>query len=321
MSKKCKRNVNRYKKSRIYKLFATMTFKRKHAYLGAAFIVLISILWLFFAPDHQEVNFSERVKISLRDVGNQLLLENQDSTSLVLPVIEIDQLNYELSFERSLAIAPNTIVTIVKESFKRAELPKKYLIEVVQCKDQEVAYSYSIFNDVERDIVPCANRILPENCFTIKAQFIENPPPFLSKSQRLILLCILFVILIALAYWKDIFMRFRESGLSNNDHTNNNAHTSIGIFKFYPDQNKLVKEALEIGLSKKECELLAIFVSQPNQVIKRDELTKRVWEDNGVIVGRSLDTYISKLRKKLKDDTSIKITNVHGVGYKLEINY
>jgi len=46
---------------------------------------------------------------------------------------------------------------------------------------------------------------------------------------------------------------------------------------------------------------------------------KKVWEDNGVFVGRSLDTYISKLRKKLKDDDSIKLTNVHGVGYKLEV--
>ena len=65
---------------------------------------------------------------------------------------------------------------------------------------------------------------------------------------------------------------------------------------------------------------MAIFVANPNQIIKRDELTKRVWEDNGVIVGRSLDTYISKLRKKLKDDDTIKLINVHGVGYKLEIS-
>ena len=75
----------------------------------------------------------------------------------------------------------------------------------------------------------------------------------------------------------------------------------------------------EISLSKKECELLAIFVVQPNSIIKRDELTKRVWEDQGVFVGRSLDTYISKLRKILKDDASLKLTNVHGVGYKLEM--
>ena len=65
--------------------------------------------------------------------------------------------------------------------------------------------------------------------------------------------------------------------------------------------------------------MLELFVARPNEIIKRDELTKRVWEDNGVFVGRSLDTYISKLRKKLKGDTSIKLTNVHGVGYKLEL--
>ena len=81
-----------------------------------------------------------------------------------------------------------------------------------------------------------------------------------------------------------------------------------------------MQQATEINLSKKECELLAIFVVNPNQIIKRDELTKRVWEDHGVFVGRSLDTYISKLRKKLKDDKTIKFTNVHGVGYKLEVS-
>jgi len=293
--------------------------RRKYGYLGAAAIVFICILWLFFTPDHKEIHFSERVKISLRDVGNQLLLEHQDSTSLVLPVIEIDRLNYEVSFERPLSITPNTIVTIVKEAFKRAELPGQYLIEVIQCKDQEVAYSYSILNDVERDIVPCASRVLPENCFTIKTQFIENSPPVLSRKMLSVLLFILFGILMILAYQDRLFIHFRES-VPSNTHNTSTTNTAIGIFKFYPEQNKLVKEAIEIGLSKKECELLAIFVSQPNQVIKRDELTKRVWEDNGVIVGRSLDTYISKLRKKLKDDTTIKITNLHGVGYKLELN-
>ena len=65
--------------------------------------------------------------------------------------------------------------------------------------------------------------------------------------------------------------------------------------------------------------MLAIFADSPNQIIKRDELSKKVWEDNGVFVGRSLDTYISKLRKKLKEDSSIKITNIHGIGYSLEI--
>ena len=49
-----------------------------------------------------------------------------------------------------------------------------------------------------------------------------------------------------------------------------------------------------------------MFSSQQNQVIKRDVLIKKIWEDNGVFVGRSLDTFISKLRKKFKDDDSNK---------------
>lgn len=80
-----------------------------------------------------------------------------------------------------------------------------------------------------------------------------------------------------------------------------------------------MQKAKEISLSKKECEFSEIFVANPNQIIKREELTKKVWEDHGVFVGRSLYTYISKLRKKLKDDASIQFINVHGVGYKLEI--
>ena len=64
---------------------------------------------------------------------------------------------------------------------------------------------------------------------------------------------------------------------------------------------------------------MELFVAKPNEIISREELTKKVWEDNGVIVGRSLDTYVSKLRKKLQEDPNIKLTNIHGVGYKLEI--
>ncbi|WP_439130159.1 helix-turn-helix domain-containing protein [Polaribacter sp.] len=61
------------------------------------------------------------------------------------------------------------------------------------------------------------------------------------------------------------------------------------------------------------------MIAHKNYVVKSKELTKKVWEDNGVFVGRSLDTYISKLRKKLQDDEAIKLINIHGIGYKLEI--
>ena len=69
----------------------------------------------------------------------------------------------------------------------------------------------------------------------------------------------------------------------------------------------------------KEAKLLSIFATRQNDLISREELLKKVWEDDGVFTGRSLDMFISKLRKKLKNDPCVQITNVHGKGYKLEI--
>ncbi|MBQ4822890.1 helix-turn-helix domain-containing protein [Aquimarina sp. MMG016] len=63
-----------------------------------------------------------------------------------------------------------------------------------------------------------------------------------------------------------------------------------------------------------------IFSQNQNQIVKRDQLIKEVWEDNGVFVGRSLDAFISRIRKKFNNDRSINIVNVHGVGYKLEVS-
>jgi DNA-binding response OmpR family regulator len=74
-----------------------------------------------------------------------------------------------------------------------------------------------------------------------------------------------------------------------------------------------------IELSAKEAKLLSLFAERQNQLITREELLKKVWEDEGVITGRSLDMFISKLRKKLKNDPSVQLINVHGKGYKLEI--
>lgn len=292
-------------------LFARIMGKRTFYLLGVL-TVLVFLTLSFSGSDDNEDDFSEKVKISLREVGNQLLLSHQDSTSLVLPVIQLEPSKYALAFQPPFSLEPKNLVSIIDKSFRASDLPMDYRVEVIQCTDQEVAYSYEKNEMKEKTIVPCGGRALPENCYTIEVRFMGQKASFLSVQNILYLLIIAVFLLLIFFYFKK-----KPVELPSEDYA---AHASIGSYRFYPEQNKLVKEAVEISLSKKECELLEIFVANPNQVIKRDELTKKVWEDNGVIVGRSLDTYISKLRKKLKDDTSIKLTNVHGIGYKLEIN-
>ena len=74
-----------------------------------------------------------------------------------------------------------------------------------------------------------------------------------------------------------------------------------------------------IEMTNKEAKLLQLFSSNVNKVISRDTIQKAIWEDEGYFVGRSLDVFISRLRKILSVDPAITIVNIHGVGYKLEI--
>ncbi|KAA9325665.1 response regulator transcription factor [Adhaeribacter soli] len=72
-------------------------------------------------------------------------------------------------------------------------------------------------------------------------------------------------------------------------------------------------------LTLKETEVLRLLAQHKNAIVKRDTILKTVWEDNGYFVARSMDVFISRLRKYLKPDESLRIASVHGVGYKLEI--
>ena len=72
-------------------------------------------------------------------------------------------------------------------------------------------------------------------------------------------------------------------------------------------------------LTFREAKLLHYFMKHPNQVLERENILSNVWEDEGVIVGRSLDVFVSRLRKILQADPALQIKNVHGVGYKLEV--
>jgi hypothetical protein len=287
-----------------------MSKKRIYIYIG--FSILLLLGWVFSNSSQKNNDFPERVKVSLREVGNQLLLSSKDSTSLVLPIIELDEFKYKLSFQNQLSFEPTSLVSVVKENFNKAELSNYYRVEVKQCIDDEVAYSYEVKNNSEKDIIPCGGRVLPINCYRVEVKFTNTAYLFFDK--QFFFICIMVLLIVFLLDYKSSKKRTIKEPVDGVDDV-----TTIGSFQFYPEQNKLVKQATEISLSKKECELLAIFVSKPNEIIKREELTKKVWEDNGVFVGRSLDTYISKLRKKLKEDNTIKITNVHGVGYKLEL--
>jgi DNA-binding response OmpR family regulator len=97
-------------------------------------------------------------------------------------------------------------------------------------------------------------------------------------------------------------------------------HTySIGNYQFNAANFELTIEGKRIKLTKKEADLLKILANQIGQVIEREIIANMVWGDDSYFVGRSMDVFITKLRKHLSEDPRIAIANVHGVGFRLEV--
>lgn len=96
------------------------------------------------------------------------------------------------------------------------------------------------------------------------------------------------------------------------------AEIQIGKFVFNPEEFLLKSPSNERILTKKEAGILKLLAEQKNKVIERELISNMVWGDDSYFVGRSLDVFITKLRKYLSEDKSLSITNVHGVGFKLE---
>jgi len=93
----------------------------------------------------------------------------------------------------------------------------------------------------------------------------------------------------------------------------------VGTYTFNPDNYELRSGDFLKVLTKKEAGILKILCEQKNQVIERELITNLVWGDDSYFVGRSLDVFITKLRKYLGHDEGVSIKNVHGVGFKLEV--
>jgi two-component system, OmpR family, response regulator VicR len=93
----------------------------------------------------------------------------------------------------------------------------------------------------------------------------------------------------------------------------------IGSYIFDPANQLLKIGQKRTELTYKESELLSMLYEKKNSILKRDEILVKLWDDNSYFTGRSLDVFISRLRKYLKDDPQVVLENVHGIGFRLKM--
>lgn len=93
----------------------------------------------------------------------------------------------------------------------------------------------------------------------------------------------------------------------------------VGTFDFDHSNLSLVQEEGEArSLTQREADLLKLFVQNQNEVMKRSFILESIWGEDDYFMGRSLDVFISRLRKYLRPDETLKIENIHGVGFRLK---
>lgn len=99
----------------------------------------------------------------------------------------------------------------------------------------------------------------------------------------------------------------------------NGSEFKLGSMTFDIQKQTLTTEKGIVKLTTKECELLDLLVQNANSILERNYALKTIWVEDNYFNARSMDVYITKLRKIIKDDPEVEIINIHGKGYKLVI--
>jgi DNA-binding response OmpR family regulator len=93
----------------------------------------------------------------------------------------------------------------------------------------------------------------------------------------------------------------------------------LGKLKFAYNELKIYTDSEALSLTQREADLLKFFALHLNKILKREELLLNVWGKDDYFLGRSMDVFITKLRKHLKADPAISLETIHGVGFRLQI--
>ena len=304
--------------------------------------LLFSLLFVLFftQPILAYESYEEKeLKVSLRMVGHRLLLSAKDSTSLVLPLQQVGN-QYQISFDTEFAFEPDSLIDIIEKVLISSGKINGYIAEVEDCHSKGIIYSYQVGmvqkqfkddpsansgNEIDGDVdtesstgitmIPCRTRFLPESCYTIiltldrrSMQSKDGSAEDEEESFLFALICLILFVGITLF----VFIAKRRLQNQSKEHM-----IRLGKFHFDKHKAELIIEEQRTELSGKESELLLLLYDSVNETVEREVILNKVWGDEGDYIGRTLDVFISKLRKKLEADPTIKITNVRGVGYRL----
>ena len=260
----------------------------------------------------------ESVNLALRQVAHQLYKLCGNHTARIEAVERKGPNTFSIRVDEYVDY--DKLPAIMEQALTDFNLPKKYNVALKNCENDKIELGYT-YIALKREEVACKGREYEMNCSRIELIFYNQDseePIWNYLLITLLLGSIIGLILYKYASSKNIAEQMEETEADTVEAVKDNS-IIIGKFRFdYTNQSLSTIEEVT-SLTFRESKLLHYLVSNSNQVLTRDQIQANVWEDEGVIVGRSLDVFISRLRKILKSDESIQIKSIHGVGYRLEV--
>ena len=260
----------------------------------------------FFVEDKE--GFTTSVNLALRQVGHQLLLAQGDSTSRIPPVHVEGEGGFWLKLESGFDY--EQLPSAIRKAFADYEIDAPYEIAVKSCQDNVLLLGFNRLA-LERDTVPCEGRAWGMECAIIFVYFDQSEAWTLPAFS--LMAWIWLPLLVGFGYFLFRYLKKHESPPVKS------SAIQLGQYRFDPQNQELRKGEDCTTLTFRENKLLQYFAERPNTVLARADILAAVWEEEGVMVGRSLDVFVSRLRKLLKEDQDVQINSVHGVGYRLDI--
>ncbi|MEM6321565.1 MAG: winged helix-turn-helix domain-containing protein [Bacteroidota bacterium] len=260
---------------------------------------------------------SDQTNLAIRQVGDQLLTAIGNDTMTVPAIQNTDSRSFLLSLSTSFNY--DTLPQLLHEALTDFELAtESYYVTVKDCAADSVILGYDKRQFLAGK-VPCIGRHQYADCNQI---FVHFPDRIVEESSSFswgYFLALLLPLLLLCFFLFKRQERKTEKGAVKTFTDSKKEWLSFGKTQLDARNQTLYFQQTQKSLTFRETKLLQYFALHANELLPRENLLENVWGDEGVLVGRSLDVFVSRLRKILKPDTSLTIKTVHGVGYRLEV--
>lgn len=291
-------------------MFSTKYFKNLWALPLLVFPLLV---WLLSSASvATPVDLSpEKINLALRRTADRLLRQSGDHTSRIPAIEQIGAGVWRVRLEQPFQY--ENLPALLQSSLDLYGIQQPYDVTLRRCFSGVIDLGYHQSDYLQNDTVPCVGRGMVTTCHFIEITFLENEgkKPFGMDKSGLLLLIVGGLA----SFW--FFQRQKPKTVSPETAVETDSLV-FGNSRLDVTAQVLISGDVRQALTFRETKLLRLFASSPNQVLERDFILQQVWADEGVLVGRSVDMFVSRLRKKLVIDPSVGIVAVHGLGYRLE---